>query len=207
MNLANFFLAGIAIYLAGTIVFILFSAMNGWWKYRGQRLVTCPETQLPAAVRINTAKVARDAIFGKPQLRLDRCSSWPERGRCGQNCLTEIATDPAQCLVRNMVSKWYQGKSCAYCQKPFAQIQWHDRQPALLAPDRALVQWNEVPPERLPEMFATHLPVCWNCYIAETFRKQHPERVVDRPWKRGTNGAYVTKQVDALPVPKSKPQN
>jgi hypothetical protein len=42
--------------------------------------------------------------------------------------------------------------------------------------------------------------------VAETFRKQYQERVVDRRWERGTNGAYVTKQVDALPVPKSKPE-
>ena len=27
----------------------------------------------------------------------------------------------------------------------------------------------------------THLPVCWNCHIAESFRREHPELVVDRP--------------------------
>ena len=35
--------------------------------------------------------------------------------------------------------------------------------------------------EQLPEIFATHQPVCWNCHIAESFRRLHPELVTDRP--------------------------
>jgi hypothetical protein len=27
--------------------------------------------------------------------------------------------------------------------------------------------------------------------MAETFRREHPERVVDRPWKRGAMGEFI----------------
>jgi hypothetical protein len=34
----------------------------------------------------------------------------------------------------------------------------------------------------------THLPVCWDCYIAQTFRLEHPDMVVFRPWPHGSPG-------------------
>jgi hypothetical protein len=33
----------------------------------------------------------------------------------------------------------------------------------------------------LPEVFLTYAPVCWDCHIAETLRREHPELIVDRP--------------------------
>ena len=100
----------------------------------------------------------------------------------------------------NIVAEWYKGKNCAYCQKPFLEIHWHDRRPALLSPERVAKQWDEIPAEKLPEVFETHLPVCWNCFIAETFRRQNAERVLDRNWERGAGGEYVPKsEVEAVP--------
>ncbi|HKW63732.1 MAG TPA: hypothetical protein VJN89_14370 [Candidatus Acidoferrum sp.] len=75
----------------------------------------------------------------------------------------------------------HQGQSCAYCHKPFGEIRWHDHPPALVNQQRRTVQWNEIPAEKLQDAFDTHLPVCWSCHIAETFRRKHPELVVDRP--------------------------
>jgi hypothetical protein len=205
MILSNLFLAAIAVLIAGTLVFTMLSLISGLWKYRGRRVVICPEDREPAAVHIAMISAAREAIAGKHQLRLDRCSNWPERQLCGQDCLSQIQADPAGCLVRNLVNEWYRGKSCAYCQKAFGEIEWHDRQPALLGTDRSLMQWNEVAPERLPTLFQTHLPVCWNCYLAEMFRIQHPGRAVDRRWERDASGQYVTRSaVDTSAVVKPK---
>lgn len=197
MILSNLFLAAMAILLAATIVYTALSVASSVWKYRGKRIVTCPADREPAAVHVSVATAAREAILGKHGLQLDRCSNWPERQGCGQDCLSEIELNPGGCLVRNLVNEWYQGKSCAYCQKPFGPVEWHDRQPALLGPDRSLLLWKDVATERLPAVFSTHLPVCWNCYIAESFRKQHPEMVVDRQWERGAGGEYVPKHMDA----------
>jgi hypothetical protein len=34
----------------------------------------------------------------------------------------------------------------------------------------------------------THRPVCWNCYIAQFFRHEHPDLVVYRPWQNDIPG-------------------
>ena len=171
----------LAIIGIAALSFGLAVTLGSYIRYGGKRVVNCPETRQPAAVHIDLVKVARQAIYRTPSLKLDQCSRWPERASCGQECLAELKADPDQCLVWNMVDEWYTGKSCAYCQKPFNEIRWHERQPALLGPDRLLVQWNEVPAENLPQVFQNFLPVCWNCFIAEAFRRKNPRRVVIAP--------------------------
>jgi len=194
MILTNLILAAILVLLIGTIVFGAVVAVRNYLRYRGQRLVTCPETHQAAAVHVNAGKAATTALIGKQEVRLDQCSRWPERRNCGQDCLSQVNADPEHCLVWNIVAAWYKGKSCAYCQKPFEDIHWHDRHPALLSPERVAKQWNEVPPEQLPTIFETYLPVCWNCYIAETYRRQNPDRVLNRSLDRGPGGEYVPKE-------------
>jgi hypothetical protein len=194
MILANLILAAIFVLVIGGIVFGMAMAFSSYLRYRGQRLVTCPETLKPAAVHVNAVGAAKRAAMGNDQIRLDQCSQWPERQNCGQECLSQVEADPEACLVWNIVSEWYKGKSCGYCQKPFVELRWHDRQPALLGPDRTAKQWNEIRPEKLPEVFETHVPICWNCYIAETFRREHPELVLNRPWNRGAGGEYTPRE-------------
>jgi hypothetical protein len=194
MNLSILILAAITVVLVGAVAVGLTVAVRAYMKYRGKRVITCPETQHPAAVHVNAGNAAREAVFGKQDIHLDQCSRWPERQNCGQDCLSQIEADPEACLVWNMVDKWYQGKSCAYCQRPFKDIHWHDHQPALLGPDRNIAQWGEIPPENLPVVFQNFLPVCWNCFIAETYRRNHPGQVCDRKWERGVGGEYAPKQ-------------
>jgi hypothetical protein len=114
-------------------------------------------------------------------LNLSECSRWPEKAGCGQECLSQIKEAPEACLVSNIVNQWYHGKSCAYCQRPFGEIHWHDHPPGLVDEQRKVLLWNEVPLDKLQQTMARHWPVCWNCCIAETFRQQHPEMVTDRP--------------------------
>ena len=194
MVLTNLILAAILVLVIGSIVFGGALAFRNYLRYRGKRLVTCPETHQAAAVHINAGKAAVTALIGRQEVRLDQCSRWPQRQNCGQDCLSEIKADPEHCLVWNIVAAWYKGKSCAYCQKPFEDIQWHDRHPALLSPDRTATQWNEVAPEQLPKIFETYLPVCWNCYIAETYRRENPDRVLNRNFDRGPGGEYTPKE-------------
>jgi hypothetical protein len=111
----------------------------------------------------------------------------------------------------HMVDDWYKGKSCAYCQKPFCEIHWLDRQPALRGPDRNTAQRSEIPPENWPYVFQNFLSVCWNCFIAKSYRRPHPEQLVDRRWERGVGGAYVPKEpaddVPQKPVGDNQPQD
>lgn len=159
-------------------------AVRAYLKFRGKMLVSCPETHRPAAVRVAAGKVAWEVIVGNRELRLSECSRWPERKNCPQDCLKQIEQAPKACLVWTIINRWYQGQECVYCHKPFGEIHWHDHPPALLDNNKKTIQWNEVPAERLQEVLGTCRPVCWSCHMAETFRREHPELVVDRPSDR-----------------------
>ncbi|HYL84919.1 MAG TPA: hypothetical protein VE263_11840 [Candidatus Angelobacter sp.] len=164
-----------------SVVFELSRALRTYFKFRGKRIITCPENHQAAAVSVAAGSAAVEAFLHAPHLNLSECSRWPEKAGCGQECLSQIKESPEACLVSHIVNRWYEGKSCAYCHKPFGEIHWHDHPPALVNEQRQTVLWNEVPLERLQQTMATHWPVCWDCHIAETFRRQHPEMVTDRP--------------------------
>jgi hypothetical protein len=165
---------------AGLFVLRAVPAVRSLLRYRGKRLVTCPETHKTEAVDIDTREAALGAFLSEPTLHLHRCSRWPERQDCGQECLKQIEGDSETCLVWNIVSKWYEGKSCALCHKPFAPLQRLDHAPALFTPDHKSLEWKDIPSQQLPETFATCRPICWNCHVTETFRRLHPELVVER---------------------------
>ncbi len=167
--------------VAVAVAFELVRALRTYFKFRGKRIVSCPETHQPAGVRVAAGKAALEAMVGSPHLSLSECSRWPEKEGCGQECLAQIKDAPEACLVSTIVNHWYEGKSCVYCHKPFGEIHWHDHPPALVDEQSKTVQWNEVPVENLEQTLATHWPVCWSCHIAETFRREHPELVTNRP--------------------------
>jgi len=167
----------------GLFIFRATPGVRAYLKFRGKRLVTCPETQRAAAVDVGTREAALGAFLNEPTLRLVECSRWPERQGCGQECLEQIEVDPEGCLVWNLVAKWYEGKSCAFCHKPIGPLRHLDHVPALLGPDSQTAEWKQVRPEKLPEIFETYRPVCWNCHVTETFRRLHPELVTNRPYE------------------------
>ena len=150
-------------------------------RYGGQRIVTCPETKKPAIVEVDALHASLTATVGLPDIRLKDCSRWPIREQCGQECLTELDVAPETCLVSGVLMRWYRDKSCVYCKKPFPELHWLDHQPAILSPAGKLTRWNEVHLDDLQNVLETHFPVCWDCYIAQTFRLDHPDLVVLRP--------------------------
>ncbi|SPF43439.1 conserved exported hypothetical protein [Candidatus Sulfotelmatobacter kueseliae] len=164
----------------GLFVFRAIPGVRAYFGYRGKRLITCPETQTTAAVNVAAGEAALGAFLTEPTLRLEDCSRWPERQDCGQECLQQVEADPENCLVWNIVAKWYAGKSCVFCHKQIGPLHHLDHAPALLGPDFKTVEWNQFRPEQLTEIFSSHQPVCWNCHVAETFRRTHPDLVVDR---------------------------
>lgn len=94
----------------GLFVFRAIPGVRAYFIYRGQRLVTCPETHKPEAVDVAAGEAAVGAFLTEPTLRLIECSRWPERQDCGQDCLQQIEIDPENCLVWNIVAKWYEGR-------------------------------------------------------------------------------------------------
>lgn len=164
-----------------SLVPLAWVALRTYRKFRGTRVITCPETGCPAAVEVDKKHAAATSAAGETELRLTSCSRWPEREGCGQECLAQIEAAPEECLVRNMLVEWYRGSLCAFCQKEMPEIHWSDNKPALLTPDGKTIEWAEVRPEDLPRVFATHRRVCWNCHVAQSFRAQFPGLAVERP--------------------------
>jgi hypothetical protein len=146
---------------------------------RGARLVACPEDQTTAAVRVASARAALGGNW-----RLSDCSRWPEQHACGRECLQQIERAPEACLVRNILSHWYEDKNCIVCGKTLGGVDWFDRKPAVADADGRTHLWHDMQPESIPEILATHRPVCFDCYVAETFRREHPELILDNPWTR-----------------------
>jgi len=172
----------VLVIMTAVVLFIGISrALWTYLKFRGKRVIVCPETHQPAAVRVAAGKAALEAAVGNEQLRLSECSRWPEREACGQECMAQIQAAPKACLVWTIINRWYQGQNCVYCHKPFGEIHWHDHPPALVDYQNQTVEWSEIPAEKLQDALGTHWPVCWSCHITQTFRHEHPDLVVDRP--------------------------
>lgn len=176
---------------------LLYFIARSYWRYRGARVVTCPETKLTVAVEVSAAKAAVSSVLADPQLRLSSCSRWPERQDCGQECVAQIEVAPDGCLVRDRLADWYRDTRCALCGRGITAIRWTDRKPGLLAPDLTTLDWSEIVSEKLPTILATHKPVCWNCNVAESFLRRYPDRVVKDPRKPASpeaeTGARVTR--------------
>jgi hypothetical protein len=151
-----------------------------WLRYRGDRLITCPENLRPAGVRVDAVHAAASGLLEPEHLRLSDCSRWPERSGCGQHCLSQIAAAPEGCLVRHIVTRWYAGKVCASCGQPFGRLGWNSAQPALQAADKKTVEWKRIPIAQLPELLRSAVPVCFACRMADWLVREHPELALDR---------------------------
>jgi hypothetical protein len=169
----GFILAALVL-VAMTIVFI-----GLYVRYRGKRIVTCPETTLPVSTEVNAALAAGTWITTQPRFVVTACSRWPEHEGCAQACALQIEASPEETLVRNIVTRWYGERTCVYCAKPIADIGGLVS-PALLTSDGKLCEWIDVATDDLPRFLANSVAVCATCELAEDFRRRFPERVSDR---------------------------
>jgi hypothetical protein len=154
-------------------------------KHRGTRVATCPETDGPAAVRLDIAHATRTAASGEMELRVRSCSRWPELQGCGQRCLEELASVPAECLIRTTLVEWYGGASCALCGRAIGEVHWVEHKPALLTPGRETVEWSQVPAGGVARRIPTHQRVCWTCHVSNALRERLPGLAIGEPQASG----------------------
>jgi hypothetical protein len=166
--------------LLAALYFLVPRVVGAFIKYRGKRVITCPETRAPASVEVDEGHAALTALLGDPELRLKSCSRWPEKEDCGQECLLQVRLAPHDCLARTMLEDWYRGKPCALCSVKFHEIGWSDHKPSILSPEGVIREWSDIPAEQLPNVFETHQPICWACSVTRTLLQVHPEFAVDR---------------------------
>lgn len=165
------------------IVLVVYAgiALNAWWKMRGTRVIICPETRKPAAVEVDGAHAALSAMWENADVRLQECSRWPERRQCDQGCVAQIAIAPHDTLATSLLQRFFEGKRCAICKRAIAPVHAGEPRPGLFnVATHEVLSWGEIPAQNLPDALATHLPVCSNCQVAESFRRQFPDLVTDR---------------------------
>jgi len=172
-------------YLAARAAYkVLKIKLDAYFEFRGTHVVVCPETRKYVAVEVDAAHAAATATKAETELRLNSCTRWPGRADCDQDCVYQIANAPEDCAVRTMLADFYEGRSCVLCSKRLAGPRWDEHKPALLrAYDRRTFECRELPPEALPVVLDAYLPVCWDCHVAESFRREHPDLVTDRDSK------------------------
>src|SRR5215813_5188483 len=73
-----------AIVCVGALYVLLPVMVDAHRRFRGTRLVTCPEAKQSAAVEVDAMHAAVTAAVDGIELRLRACSRWPERLDCGQ---------------------------------------------------------------------------------------------------------------------------
>ncbi len=162
------------------IVLIAVMFLRYYLQYRGKRVVICPETRQPVGVEIDAPLASRTALLDDPRFVIASCTRWPEKSDCVQGCLAQIEASPEETLMRSILTRWYRGKQCVYCGREIGPIRWHDAVPSLRGPAGELREWSGIAPQDLPSVLYDASPVCWNCNLAEVFRREYPGLVTDR---------------------------
>ncbi|HEY6118947.1 MAG TPA: hypothetical protein VIV66_03260 [Pyrinomonadaceae bacterium] len=169
--------------MAVVVVFAIRSFVRARLRYGGAQRIICPETGKTAMVEVDAVRAALTSTIGRPDIRVESCWRWPLKENCGQECLTQLNGAPPYSLVRGVLSKWYRSKFCAYCGKQFSEINWTDHKPAVETADGPLLEWKDVPVKDFERTLSTYVPVCCDCYIAQSFVRNHEDLVVYRPWR------------------------
>ncbi len=173
----------IAILMALVVITYAGLAIAAYIRMRGTRLVTCPESKQTAAVTVDAAHSALSGVFHPSDIQISACSRWPARPECDQACAREIARAPKRTTTFQMMAQWYAGKPCGICGRDMPPLSHFGPEAGLMSvtsPEVVTVAWTDVPPQQLPKMLPTHLPVCSSCHLMTWLRHEHPDLVVDR---------------------------
>lgn len=174
MSAITFVLLGLAAFVLGCGGLIL----RAFFRVRGEPIVIPPEgrqqVDIPALASPAVASGAgpSDARPTPPGVgALDGSRSQP------------FAALPLDRQSVATLKRWYTGRECAVCHREIGPVHATEPRPGLLnvaAPSREILRWDEIPADHLQAVLDSHLPVCASCNLAESFRREFPERVTDR---------------------------
>lgn len=92
-----------------------------------------------------------------------------------------VRSNPHDAETTARLKYFFEGKACAACGRPIPPLHAGDLRPGLLnLTTREAMAWKDIPPVNLTTTLEGHAPICSNCLTLETFRRQHPELIVDR---------------------------
>jgi hypothetical protein len=164
--------AFVTILLAIVLAVYAIIAIRTWVRFRGARVVTCPETRQPAGVAVDIGHAMVSAVWERADVRIGRCSRWPEREGCDEACVAQIEASLDGTRAKTIAARFFKGRRCAICQSRIAPRSSSARQPGFLNPvTREAVAWIHVPPQNLPDVLASRHALCADCTLAESARQ------------------------------------
>lgn len=149
-------------------------SLQNYFANRGRQPVTCPDSKQAANVTVDRKFAFWAALRGQEHSRLESCSRWPEKGDCGQECLAQVEPSPEN--IDHLLTKWYEGKSCAICTRELSPADWRRSRISGLDANHKLVELREITLERLASELENLRPLCWNCHQQERERQAVPVR-------------------------------
>ena len=93
MQTSNYLI--VMVLMATAFYFSIRWLVRAYSRYRGTKLVTCPETGRPTIVEVDALRASLTSTVGLPDIRLANCSRWPINEQCGQECLATMDERPA----------------------------------------------------------------------------------------------------------------
>jgi hypothetical protein len=162
-----------AVILTGLPVLV---SLQDYYRNRGRQAVTCPDSGEQAGVEVDRKFAFMTAWRGVEHSRLQSCSRWPEKGDCGQECLEQLEDSPEN--IERFLKKWYEGKSCAICQRALTPSDWRRSRLAVLNQQQQLFELRQMFLEDLQSALQDMRPLCWNCHQEERERQAVPPRIL-----------------------------
>jgi hypothetical protein len=165
----------VTLLLAIVLVVYLSLAIRAWARFRGTRVVTCPETRRPARVAVDLGHAMVSAAWERADVCIAQCSRWPERHGCDEACVPQIEESPDGTRARTIAARFFQGQRCVICQRRLEPLKRTGLQPGFMNPvTREVVAWIHVPAQELPDAIAVRRPLCPDCTLAESSRSPFP---------------------------------
>jgi len=74
----------------GAVYVVAPMVADAYHRFRGTKVVTCPEDQQAVEIIVDAAHAASTAALGPPELRVTHCSRWMQRHYCDQKCVEQL---------------------------------------------------------------------------------------------------------------------
>ena len=169
----------LGLFLIGAVVLVALPigvSLQSYFRNRGRRTVICPDNREPVTVELDNKFAFSTALRGEEHDRLQSCWRWPEKGDCGQECLAQVNPSPEN--LERLLQKWYQGKSCAICERPLTPADRRRSRLALLNENQKLFELRHMHFDELPSALDHMAPLCWNCHQEERVRQASAPRML-----------------------------
>ena len=151
-------------------------SLQNYYRNRGRQAVKCPGNGQPADVELDSHFAFWTALRGLEHTRLQSCSRWPEKGDCGQECLSQLEPSPEN--LERLLVKWYEGKTCAICGCGLTRADWQRSRLGVLDEAQQLLELRDMDVYDLQTELEHTRPLCRNCHQAERARQPVEHRVL-----------------------------